>query len=111
MFASMIMIKCYSKEYLNICSRRLKQTTFRTNQFVRMGVNSLHARLFIIFLYSSQMTVFSKLKNKRKKGAILVPNNLDPDQTRPTVGPDMGPNCLQMLSAHAKIVATKEKVK
>ena len=26
-------------------------------------------------------------------------NSLDPDQTRRFVGPDLGPNCLQMLSA------------
>ena len=26
-------------------------------------------------------------------------NNLDPDQARCFVGPDLGPNCLQMLSA------------
>ena len=40
-----------------------------------------------------------------------MPNNLDPDQARPTVGPDMGLNCLQMLSALAKIAASKEKAK
>ena len=26
-------------------------------------------------------------------------NNLDPDQARPMVGPDLGPNCLQKSSA------------
>ena len=26
-------------------------------------------------------------------------NSLDPDQARRFVGPDLGPNCLQMLSA------------
>ena len=29
---------------------------------------------------------------------IKVSNNLDPDQARPFVGPDLGPNCLQRLS-------------
>ena len=28
-----------------------------------------------------------------------VSNNLDPDQARHFVGPDLGPNCLQRLSA------------
>ena len=28
-----------------------------------------------------------------------VSNSLDPDQARHFVGPDLGPNCLQMLSA------------
>ena len=27
-------------------------------------------------------------------------NSLDPDQARHFVGPDLGPNCLQMLSAY-----------
>ena len=30
---------------------------------------------------------------------IRVSNSLDPDQARQNVGPDMGPNCLQRLSA------------
>ena len=28
-----------------------------------------------------------------------MPNSLDPDQARLLVGPDLGPNCLQRLSA------------
>ena len=28
-----------------------------------------------------------------------MPNSLDPDQDRHSVGPDLGPNCLQRLSA------------
>ena len=31
--------------------------------------------------------------------AIRVSNNLDPDQARQFVRPDLGPNCLQRLSA------------
>ena len=27
----------------------------------------------------------------------MVSNRLDPDQARPFVGPDLGPNCLQRL--------------
>ena len=30
---------------------------------------------------------------------IIVSISLDPDQARRTVGPDLGPDCLQMLSA------------
>ena len=30
---------------------------------------------------------------------IRVSNSLDPDQDRHSVGPDLGPNCLQRLSA------------
>ena len=32
---------------------------------------------------------------------IRVSNSLDPDQARHFVGPDLGPNCLQRLSAAA----------
>ena len=30
---------------------------------------------------------------------MRVSNSLDPDQARQFVGPDLGPNCLQRLSA------------
>ena len=33
---------------------------------------------------------------------IRVSNSLDPDQARHFVGPDLGPNCLQRLSADNK---------
>ena len=33
---------------------------------------------------------------------IRVSNSLDPDQDRHCVGPDLGPNCLQRLSADDK---------
>ena len=33
---------------------------------------------------------------------IRVTNSLDPDQTGHFVGPDLGPNCLQGLSAAGK---------
>ena len=33
---------------------------------------------------------------------IRVSNSLDPDQARYFVGPDLGPNCLQRLSADNK---------
>ena len=37
--------------------------------------------------------------------------NLDPDQDRHSVGPDLGPNCLQSLSADDKAAINKERVK
>ena len=33
------------------------------------------------------------------RNTIRVSNSLDPDQARQNVGPDLGPNCLQRLSA------------
>ena len=39
-------------------------------------------------------------------------NCLDPDHDRHSVGPDLGPNCLQRLSADdKKVAASKEEVK
>ena len=38
---------------------------------------------------------------------IQVSNSLDPDQARHFVGPDLGPNCLQRLSAD---IAGKELI-
>ena len=32
----------------------------------------------------------------------MASNGLDPDQDRQNVGPDLGPNCLQTLSADNK---------
>ena len=33
------------------------------------------------------------------RNTIRVSNSLDPDQAQQNVGPDLGPNCLQRLSA------------
>ena len=48
-----------------------------------------------------RLLIFSKaifLKNSLRK-TIRVLNSLDPDQDQHSVGPDLGPNCLQRLSA------------
>ena len=42
---------------------------------------------------------------------IRVSYGFDPDQDRHFVGPDLGPNCLQLLSADdKKVAAIKERV-
>ena len=41
-------------------------------------------------------------------GIPSVSNSLDPDQARHFVGPDLGPNCLQMLSVDS---TCKQRVK
>ena len=38
---------------------------------------------------------------------ICVSNSLDPDQARRFVGPDLGPNCFQRLSALLLLLTTK----
>ena len=52
----------------------------------------LFCRLLIFF----KIDIFEK---KYFKNTIRVSNSLDPDQARQNVGPDLGPNCLQILSA------------
>ena len=42
---------------------------------------------------------------------IRVSNSLDPDQARHFVGPDLGPNCLQRLSAETKDTPNRQRVK
>ena len=41
----------------------------------------------------------SNQTNKQKKNLSGVSNSLDPDQAQQNVEPDLGPNCLQRLSA------------
>ena len=44
------------------------------------------------------------------RNTVQVSNSLDPNQDRQNVGPDLGPNCLQRLSADDKVTASKERV-
>ena len=48
---------------------------------------------------------FQNLKNfenKSFRNTLRVSNGSDSDQNRCSVGPDLGPNCLQMLSTDNK---------
>ena len=45
------------------------------------------------------------------RNTIRVSNGLDPDQDRHSVGPDLGPNCLQRLSADDKSPLAKKDFK
>ena len=61
----------------------------------------LFAYWVILRSFLSSADFFSKstfLKNSFRN-TIRVSNSLDPDQGRHFVGPDLGPNCLQSLSA------------
>ena len=56
--------------------------------------------LFLNFFFQKNLSgIFSK---KSFRNTIRVSNSLDPDQARHFVGPDLGPNCLQRLSADDK---------
>ena len=48
------------------------------------------------------MDFFFFFQKKNLSGIQSVSNNLDPDQTRRSIGPDLGPNCFQRLSADDK---------
>ena len=51
--------------------------------------------LFVVCCFLTKST-FSK---NSFRNTISVSNSLDPDQAQHSVGPDLGPNCLQKLSA------------
>ena len=59
------------------------------------------------------LTFFSKLTYSKNsfKNTIRVSKGLVPDQNRHSVGPDLGPNLLQRLSADDKsLLARKELI-
>ena len=62
-------------------------------------------KLFMLLLSSADFFQKNTFRN-----TIRVPNGLDPDQDLCTNGPDLGPNCLQRLSADDKSAASKERV-
>ena len=69
-----------------------------------LSLNSLHAGYFFIFFLSSADNFnISFLKIYSFENNIRVSNSFDPDQARHSVGPDLGPNCLQRSSTDNKI--------
>ena len=60
-------------------------------------LGNFHAFVAVCWLISK--STFSK---NSFRITIWVSNSLDPDQDRQNVGPDLGPNCLQRLSADDK---------
>ena len=71
---------------------------------------SLYTSLHLLLLSSADFLKINFFKNSFTN-SIRVSNNLDPDQDRQVVGPDLGPNCLQRLSADDKVAADKGRVK
>ena len=72
----------------------------------------LHARELFMFLFSSadflQNLVF--FTNKPPRTTIGVPNSLDPDQDRHSVGLHLGSNCLQKAFGRRKLSAGMQRV-
>ena len=55
--------------------------------------------------FCSLLLTFFKINFFQKnsfRNTIRVSNSLDPDEDRHSVGPHLGPNCLQRLSADSK---------
>ena len=65
------------------------------NQTILLPVNAFLSSVDVSFIY-----LFFTIKSFRN--TIRVSNSLDPDQARHFVGPDLGPDCLQRLSADDK---------
>ena len=65
----------------------------------------MHNKLFttwvilLAFLCLLWAAFFLKINYKKKHHHQNVSSSLDPDQAQRNVGPDLGPNCLQRLSA------------
>ena len=56
----------------------------------------------MLLLSSADFFSKSLIQKVFHMNTIRVSNGLDPDQDQPSVGPDLGPNCLQRLSADDK---------
>ena len=58
-------------------------------------------------MFCPLLTFFFKINQTFSKysfrNTITVSSSLDPDQARHSVGPDLGPNCLQRSAADDKI--------
>ena len=63
-----------------------------------------HAFVVLCCLFSKLTFSINSFRN-----TIRVSNSLDPDQDRQNVGPDLGPNCLQRLSADDNVAATSKE--
>ena len=64
----------------------------------------------MIFLSSADFFFKTNLFEKLFQGYNYLANSLDPDQDRRSVGPDLGPNCLQRSAADDKICSWQAKI-
>ena len=63
---------------------------------------------FVVSADFNLKLIFSK---NSFRNTIRVPNRLDPDQDQHSVGPNLGPNCLQRFSAdNLKLPLGKKKL-
>ena len=65
--------------------------------------------IFLAFLLSADIFQNQHFRKNSSENTIRLSNGLGPDQDPHSVGPHLGPNCLQRLSA--KVAAGMERVK
>ena len=76
--------------------------------YLEVNVFEIFIRTFCMLgnfsCYCCHLLTFSKLTFSKNsfRHTFRVSNSFDPDQDRHSVGPDLGPNCLQMSSANDK---------
>ena len=56
----------------------------------------------MLLLSSADFFKINIFKKNSSSNNIRLSNGLDPDQERRSVGPDLGPNCLQRFTADGK---------
>ena len=66
------------------------------------GQIELFAYWVILHAFLTSADFFKTFSKNNFRNTIRVSNSLDPDQARHFVGPNLGPNCLQWLSADNK---------
>ena len=68
---------------------------------LQLMISNLNNALHPGILFVCRLLIFSKSTFTKNsfRNTVRVTNSLDPDQAGHFVGPDLGPNCLQKLSA------------
>ena len=69
-----------------------------------------HLLNFLPMMQSVKLLTNQFREKKSFRNTIRVSNSLDPDQARCSVGPDLGPNCLQSYQQMTKVASSGEKV-
>ena len=66
---------------------------------LRWSLTSCHLEILPAFLLSAEFFQNQLFRKNSLMNTIRVSNSFNPDQTLHFVGPGLGPNCLQKLSA------------
>ena len=96
----------YITERLSMGRKESNQTNKQTNLNVVCLALIVSRQLTLCFLgnfsfFFRLLTFFSILTYSKNsfRNTVRVSNSLDPDQAQHSIGPDLGPNCLQRSAA------------